>query len=452
MDISALVNHDGEAVVLPRRSLSHPHSLFTSSPVTPAAKLPTPPPKTTHKQMSLKRKRNDPKPIWAYREGEELPPELKALQDQQRKQSRPPPPPPPPSSASAPAPAVQPHVHAQPALPAHPPPPGQHPMPMVERNGHPSSDAAAPPPGLVVHELTGFERPISNAALIYDDVSRNVCEFIWDTAVNNEMVRKAISDPRVQLEVEARWGQIIDTQSDQRLRGFWRTETVLNTEALQVKFESTMTALQHKRMNLYLNTQVQHSKQPGSPRPAIDYRHTYETDLFYELDQEGFSKLNPIVQQLISQAGSRQRVRVTRDKNTGEFLRAIIKHRIGNLEVSSPKTEWDYRIGINLEIEFPGSVESLKPAVEGGKTVEAMKRQKDRMSYSWLDAYQVDLTQVTQGSSKNHELELELSSDVLVAEADKSRRKEANRYESLINGMMNNLRVLSREMTGPPGA
>ncbi|CAA9965558.1 hypothetical protein CFE70_008724 [Pyrenophora teres f. teres 0-1] len=451
MDISALVNHDGDVAVPPRRSFSDPHSLFASSPVTPAKlPTPTPPPKTVHKQMSPKRKRNDPKPIWAYREGEELPPELKALQEQQRKQSRPPPPPPPPPTLSS-APAVQPHViHAQPAS-AHPPP-RQHPSPMVERNGHASSEVGVPPPGLAAHEWMGFERPISNAALVYDDVSRNVCEFIWDTAVNNEMVRKAISDPRVQLEVEARWGQIIDTQSSQRLRGFWRTETVLNTEALQVKFESTMTALQHQRMNMYLNTQVQHSKQPGSSRPTIAYRHTYETDLFYELDQEGFLKLNPIVQQLINQSGSRQRVRVTRDKNTGEFLRAIIKHRIGNLEVSSPKTEWDYRIGINLEIEFPGSVESLKPAVEGGKTVESMKRQKDRMSYSWLDAYQVDLTQVTQGPSKNHELELELSSDVLIAEADKSRRKEANRYESLINGMMNNLRVLSREMTGPPGA
>ncbi|KAA8615023.1 mRNA-capping enzyme subunit beta [Pyrenophora tritici-repentis] len=389
--------------------------------------------------MSPKRKRNDPKPIWAYREGEELPPELKALEEQQRKQSRPPPPQPTLSSA----PAVQPPhvVHAQPA-PAHPPQ-RQHSSPMVERNGPPSSDARVTPP---------FERPISDAAFIYDDVSHHVCEFIWTTAVNNEMVRKAISDPRVQLEVEARWGQIIDTQSSQRLRGFWRTETVLNTEAIQVKFESTMTALQHQRMNMYLNTQVRHSKQPSSSRPAIDYRHTYETDLFYELDQEGFLKLNPIVQQLINQSGSRQRVRVTRDKNTGEFLRAIIKHRIGNLEVSSPKTEWDYRIGINLEIDFPGSVESLKPAVEGGKTVESMKRQKDRMSYSWLGAYQVDLTQVTQGPSKNHELELELTSDVLIAEADKARRNEANRYESLINGMMNNLRVLSREITGPPGA
>jgi hypothetical protein len=266
-------------------------------------------------------------------------------------------------------------------------------------------------------------------------------------------VRNAIVDPKVQLEVEARWGQILEKTTNQRIRGFWRTETVINTEMLEVKFESTMTVQQHKRMNMYLNTQVQHSKTSGGSRPAIDYRHTYETDIFYELDQDGFSKLNPIVQRLISASGSRQKVRVTRDMKTGEFLRAIIKHRIGNLEVSSPKTEWDYRIGINLEIDFPGPIESLKPALEGGKTLESMQRQKDRMSYSWLGAYQVDLTQVTQGTSKNHELELELDSGVLIAEADKVRRKEVTKFESLINGMMNNLRVLSREITPPvPGA
>jgi polynucleotide 5'-triphosphatase len=390
--------------------------------------------------MSLKRKRHDPKPIWAYREGEELPPELKQLQEQQRQQSRPP------------LVVAQPHVHAQPALPVHPPPRPQ-PSPKAERNGHAPSEPGAPPPAGTAPGLAGFERPISYDAQVHDEVSRDVCDFIWNTAVNNETVRNAIMDPKVQLEVEARWGQILEKQTDQRLRGFWRTECVINTEVLEVKFESTMTALQHKRMNQYLNAQVQHSKAPGAPRPPIDYRHTYETDMFYELDQAGFSMLNPIVQRLISASGTRQKVRVTRDKNTGEFVRALIKHRIGNLEISSPKTEWDYRIGINLEIDFPGPIESLKAALEPGKTLESMQRQKDRMSYSWLGAYQIDLTQVAQGTSKNHELELELNSDVLIAEADKVRRKEPTKFESLINGMMNNLRILSREVTSPvPGA
>ena len=71
------------------------------------------------------------------------------------------------------------------------------------------------------------------------------------------------------------------------------------------------------------------------------------------------------------------------------------------------------------------------------------------MSYAWLGAYQIDLTQVMQGNSKNHELELELDGDVLLAEADKVRGKGGNCFEALINGMLNNLRVLSREITTP---
>jgi hypothetical protein len=389
--------------------------------------------------MPLKRKRNDPKPIWAYREGEELPPELKELHEQRLQQSRPP------RSVPQPQPQSQPHLHAH-------PPPRLQPSPLAERNGHAPSHSDAPSQPSTAQELLGFERPISNDTQIHDDVSRNVCGFIWDTAINNELVRNAIADPKVQLEVEARWGQIIERQGERRLRGFWRTECVLDCEALDVKFESTMTSQQHKRMNMYLNAQVQKSQAPTAQRPPIGYRHTYETDIFYELDQQGFSSLNPIVQRLIGAAGGRQRVRVTRDQKTGEFLRAIIKHRIGNLEISSPKTEWDYRIGINLEIDFPGPIENLAPVVEPGKTVESMQRQKDRMSYSWLSAYQVDLTQVVQGTSKNHELELELDSGALLGEADKVRKKEANKFESLINGMMNNLRVLSREMTPPVAA
>jgi polynucleotide 5'-triphosphatase len=42
---------------------------------------------------------------------------------------------------------------------------------------------------------------------------------------------------------------------------------------------------------------------------------------------------------------------------------------------------------------------------------------------------------------------LELGSDVLIDNADRVRRKEPNSFEGLINGMMYNLRVLSREIT-----
>jgi polynucleotide 5'-triphosphatase len=432
MDISALVNHDGEAAVLPRRSVSHPHSLSSSSPILTSANLATP--KPTRKQMPLKRKRHDAKPIWAYREGEQLSPELQRL-EAQRQPSR------------APPPAVQPQPTPQPH--AQPPPPIAH------RGGPPANGNGAPPLSRsgTVTELTGFERPISNDAHVYDDVSRKVCDFIWNLAVNNEAVRNAIAESEhTQLEIEARWGHIIDKQTNGRLRGFHDTETVIKSQNIDLKFESTMTMEQHKRMNMYLNSQVQASIAPGASRAPVAYQHTREVDTLYELGQAQFATLPETVKRLINAGSARQRIRVTRDQKTNQVIRTMIKHRIGNLEISSPQTEWDYRIGINLEINYPGSIDNLQPTQEPGKSLESMKRQKDRMSYSWLGAYQVDLTQVQQGPTKNHELELELSSDVLLENADKARRKEPNSFEGLITGMMNNLRVLSREITPPAPA
>ncbi|KAI8938107.1 hypothetical protein NX059_005776 [Plenodomus lindquistii] len=438
MDISALVNHDTEVAVLPRRSLSRPSSLSAPSPVTSAAKIPNAH-KPTHKQMPLKRRRHDPKPIWAYKEGEKLPPELEQLQEQQRQQSKPPPAP-----AQPPPPQAQPRVQASPIAHRNGPPPSAH-------------DAALAPQFATTTELAGFERPISDSPQIYDDVARQVCQFLWREAIGNDAVRNAIADPHVKLEVEARWGQVIDKHSNQRLRGVWESECVLKKGAMDITFESTMTLEQHKKMNLYLNEQIQRSKAPGATRVPLNYQHTREIDAFYELGQEEFATLNPIVKGMIhahsQNAGKKSRIRVTKRKETGQVKEAIIKHRLANMEISSPRTEWDYRIGINLEIDYLGPVENLKPALEPGKTLESMQRQKDRISYAWLDAYQVDLTQVAQGNSKNHELELELDSKTLLSNADKVRRNEPNQFESLITGMMNNLRVLSREMTPQaPGA
>lgn len=319
---------------------------------------------------------------------------------------------------------------------------------MAHRNGPPSGVTDASSQNQPAGGLSGFERPVSNDATLYDEVSRKVCDFIWNNAVHNPTVRKAIAaDESIELEVEARWGQIQDKHSGQRLRGPWETECVIKSSSLDVKFESTMTMEQHKRMNLFLNGQVAKSKAPGATRPSVDYKHTREVDMFYELSQDGFNTLHPAVQILVKESGTRQRIRVTKDAKTGQILRAIIKLRLANFEISSPQTEWDYRIGINLEIAFSGPLEGLAAVVEPGKSSKDMERQKDRMSYSWLGAYQIDLTQVAQATSKNHELELELNAGVLIDHADRVQRQEANQFEPLINGMMNNLRLLSREIT-----
>lgn len=278
---------------------------------------------------------------------------------------------------------------------------------------------------------------------MYDEVTRHVASFIWTNAIANELLRNATAESELtQLEVEARWGQIVERTTDKRMRGYHDTETLIKSNSVDVKFESTMTMEQHKRMNNYLNVQYGESKQPAAARPPITYEHTHEIDTQYDLGDEQLAILPEAARKLINMMGTRQRIRVTRKRDTNEVVRSLIKLKVSNLEISSPRTEWDYRIGINVEINYPGPVDNLTAVVDQGKTVDAMQRHKDRISYSWLGAYQVDLTQVQQGPMKNHELELELDSNLLLENAGNTVK-----YEAMIAGMMNNLRVLSRVIT-----
>ncbi|KAF2021986.1 mRNA triphosphatase CET1 [Aaosphaeria arxii CBS 175.79] len=414
MNISDLLSNPGPEAT-PRRSPSNPHSITAASPAISVAKLPTPP-HNTHKAMPRRRQRHDPRPIWAVREHEAL----EAHHRDHRNQRRP-----------SRAPSATPRLQAQP-------------LPSAQHNGN-APQQRPRVPVLDRRQLTSFERPLTNDNVVYDETSRQVCDLIWDNVVMSEPIRQVLrEDPHTHLEIEARWGQILDKQSNVRLHGIHRTECVVQVEG--TKFESTMSLEQHKKMNQFLNKEVTKALSPEVQRPEITYRHTHEVDTFYELDQAGFALLHPVIKAIIQRSGHTQRVRVTTDQKTGQITRKIIKLKLVNLEISSPRTEWDYRIGINLEVNFPGPVESLQPAKEGMRGVE--ERRKDRMSYSWLGAYTVDLTQVTQSTSRNHELELELDPDLVLQAADSIQRGEDNNnYEPLIVGLMNNLRVLSREMT-----
>lgn len=344
------------------------------------------------------------------------------------------------------------HPQPQPqqSRPSPSPQPRHQPTPDAMRNGHARPNIPTASYAASSGELSGYERPISNDRRVYDEIPRKVCDFLWNNVIQNALVRKAISEsPGTNVEVEARWGQILQRDSNNRATGMHQTECVVSSQYGELtKFESTMTMIQHRKMNKYLNEQVAQSQpDKNSDRAQINYKHTFDTDQFFELDQEGFMRLPPATREIIGQSKQRARIRVTHDSKTGEQRGAIIKQKLANLEISSPQTEWDYRIGVNLEIEFPGPLEGLKEVVETGKSPEAMKRHKDRVSYAFLDAYQIDLTQVAQGGHKNHELELEMNADVLLESGDKILAGQSSNFESLVNGMINNLRVLSREIT-----
>lgn len=143
-------------------------------------------------------------------------------------------------------------------------------------------------------------------------------------------------------------------------------------------------------MNNFLNETVKASMpQPNSTRIPLAYVHKKERDTFYEIQ---VADLPPVIRQNLNPR-HKPKVRVTTDERTGEILAKIVKCRIADVDVCSPRTTVDWRVSVNLEMEYTGDVSNL-PVVDtavskGGRG----DRIKDRMSYRHL-AYQVDLTQV----------------------------------------------------------
>lgn len=119
----------------------------------------------------------------------------------------------------------------------------------------------------------------------------------------------------------------------------------------------------------------------------MTYKHTRETDTLYGLSEQTGVQLP----KSFDSFGRKQKVRITTDDKTGEILAKIIKTHVADLHVFCPKSLFDWRISVNIEMDFAGDTKDL---VSMDKRDVKGDRKKDRMSYKHL-AYQIDLTQVT---------------------------------------------------------
>lgn len=127
----------------------------------------------------------------------------------------------------------------------------------------------------------------------------------------------------------------------------------------------------------------------------MTYKHTHETDTQYGLSQQGTMQLPPT----LAQGRKPPKVRVTTDDKTGEILARIIKTPVADIHVYCPRTLFDWRISVNIEMDFNGNMKEL---VAMEKRDTKGDRKKDRVSYKHLQ-YQIDLTQVTSTEvSRNH--------------------------------------------------
>jgi hypothetical protein len=315
-----------------------------------------------------------------------------------------------------------------------------------------------------------FEPSITNK-IPYEELTKLVADFLFTEVVLRDDVAEV---PGATLEIEAKVGVLIDKHTDQRVRLPVLTESVL-ADDVKAKFTSSMTLSQHKATNDFLNkalieSQLPPSTKPGGqssiPRVKMEYVHTYETDTFYELPDGPtvHARLPPSVRSAVDPRRG-IKARVTTDQKTGKVLAKIIKLRIRDLHIISPRTLVDWRISINLEMDYDGDLSNLgKQRIETGSDIA---RNKNRLSYKH-QSYQIDLTQVTpfevcfgklpeviiltmkqNSGDMTHELEVEVSSADLIKHGKLAQAGHANKYEDIVKGFLDNVRLLARAIPPP---
>lgn len=218
-------------------------------------------------------------------------------------------------------------------------------------------------------------------------------------------------------------------------------------------------------MNQWLNQQVQESH-PRNPRAAsrleVKYKHRREIDRFFELPASQFIQRLPhcIASALPSASTPTLKARVSYDQQTGDVLAKIIKTRVADLNVHFPHLPLDCRISVNLEWDWEGPVDEIIHGHAPNRERQP-DRLKDRLSYTH-GFYQMDLTQVTQGGEgqggvgvggqgkdKEHELEVELDSKIVLEQGNLLLKSLPNRFENLVDGFTDNIRVLARRCPPP---
>ncbi|PYI28364.1 mRNA triphosphatase CET1, partial [Aspergillus indologenus CBS 114.80] len=286
-----------------------------------------------------------------------------------------------------------------------------------------------------------------------EEITKDVCDFLFrHVVVRNDAIAApagaAAAGSAPIIEVEAKLGQLIDMDRGDRVQLPILTETIINKQfpRFRTAFESSMTVAQHQAMNNFLNEAVKRSlDQADRPRIPISYAHKKERDTFYEVSP---NELPPVIRQNLNPR-HKPKVRVTVDQRTNEVLAKIVKCRIADLDIHSPKTCVDWRISVNLEMNYDGDVSQL--TVVDPARGRGGDRNKDRMSYRHL-AYQIDLTQVAKSESVKgefeHELEVEVSAAEIRRQGQMAMNGEQHQYEDLIKGFLDNVRVLARQV--PP--
>ncbi|KAF4454032.1 mRNA-capping enzyme subunit beta [Fusarium austroafricanum] len=323
--------------------------------------------------------------------------------------------------------------------------PSRHASPEANRAVNPLPQPHAPPVEPGPQEILGQWEPSITGVKPFEETSRQLADFLFMKVLDTPDMGE-ISSRGIQFEIEAKLGTLIDKDTNQRIDRGLASECVL-MDSNRVAFKSSMTEAAHKKNNDYLNelVKVTHPRGPmGGQRVPIVYKHRREIDSFFELPAELQAGIPGCIR---SRLGRRPvRVRVTYDQKRQEVLGKIIKARVADFDIHFPTMPMDCRISINLEMSWDGPVEELEQLPSRGDNPD---RNKDRLSYTH-GPYQIDLTQVTHAGhggriEKEHELEIELNPKLLIDQGRKAASGGVHRYQELVEGFVDNIRVLTRK-------
>jgi len=144
-----------------------------------------------------------------------------------------------------------------------------------------------------------------------------------------------------------------------------------------------------------------------------------------------------LIDEFYSGGSGSEKIRVTKDKNTGQIIETLAKRRVADLEITSPKRKIDWRISVNIEQPITPPQGHLM-----------FTREKDRVTYEHQH-FKIDLTQVTPSDQpeKVHELEVEFAHPRELRRLMELRGNggpEQYGYDQLIAVFVNNCRILAK--------
>ncbi|KAK3313150.1 CYTH-like domain-containing protein [Apodospora peruviana] len=348
--------------------------------------------------------------------------------------------------------------------------PSRHASPEERRATIVTQPVIAPPPAApqapeypnANEPLGPWEKSITSE-MPQESMTRAVADFLFAHILKSPDIND-IQSRGVQFEIEAKLGILIDKNTNGRVNLPIVSDCVLSDRGGWLGFRSSMTEAQHKSYNDYLNSLVllahpDNKANVGRPQPRvpIKYLHRREIDRFFELPNSmRDSALPACVSSHMASRGHYAKVRVTYDQKTDEVLAKIVKCRIADISLHFPQCPLDCRISVNLEMEWDGEIDALERLSQASSRPSPPHRNKDRLSYTHSH-YQVDLTQVTQvtqvvpGPSnaqrqeKEHELEIEVASNVLIDQGRRAMDNRPHQYLELVEGLVNNVVLLARK-------